>query len=139
MCGKQKGYKKLLVSTGTTAGVDKIPTQEEYETALEGNEDLDKKIVKLDALKELAYENLILSINTSSSVGKVAFGLVKNTKRENFPAGNCKVAWVRLLSDYAPHKALLLLKLKSEFYNNKFESIDKDPNKRISHLEGLRI
>ena len=65
--GKQKGYKKLLVSTGTTPGVDKIPMQEEYKSALEEDEDLNKKIV-----------NLILLINTSSSVGKVAFGLVKN-------------------------------------------------------------
>ena len=32
-CGKWKGYKKLLVSTGTKPGVDKIPMQEEYESA----------------------------------------------------------------------------------------------------------
>ena len=42
--GKWKGYKKLLVSTGTTPGVDKIPTQEEFDSALEGDDDLDKKI-----------------------------------------------------------------------------------------------
>ena len=47
LCGKRKGYKKLLVSTGTSPGVDKIPTQDEYESALEGDEDLTKKIVKL--------------------------------------------------------------------------------------------
>ena len=50
--------------------------QEEYENALEGDMVLNKKIIKLDELNELAYENLILSINTSSSVGKVAFGVV---------------------------------------------------------------
>ena len=27
-CGKQRGYKKLLVSNGSTSGVDKIPTQD---------------------------------------------------------------------------------------------------------------
>ena len=31
---KQKSYKKLLVRTGTTPGVDKIPMQEEYESSL---------------------------------------------------------------------------------------------------------
>ena len=81
---KWKGYKKLLVSTGTIPGVDKIPTQEEYKSALEGDKDLNKNIVKLGELNELAYEDLILSINTSSSVGKVAYGLVKNTKSEDF-------------------------------------------------------
>ena len=39
------GYKKLLVSIGTTPSVDKIPMQEEYDSAVEGDEDLDKKIV----------------------------------------------------------------------------------------------
>ena len=57
--GKQKGYKKLLVSTGTTPGVDKIPTQEEYDEALEGNNNLDKRIVKLGELNELAYEGAV--------------------------------------------------------------------------------
>ena len=64
-------------------GVDKI-TQDEYESALEGNEDLDKKIVKLGELKKLAYEDLILCINPSSSLGKVAFGFMKNAKSEDF-------------------------------------------------------
>ena len=45
--GKWKGYKKLLVSSIATPGVDKIPTQEEYESALMGDEDFDKRIVKL--------------------------------------------------------------------------------------------
>ena len=45
-CGMWKGYKKLLVSTGTTPGVDKIPTQEEYKSALEEDEDLNKKDCK---------------------------------------------------------------------------------------------
>ena len=93
LCGKQKGYKKLLGSTSTTPGVDKIPMQEEYDSALEGHDDLDKKIIRSGESNEFAYEDLILSINTSASVGKVAFGLVKNAKSEDFPEGNCKVAW----------------------------------------------
>ena len=58
--------------------------QEEYERVLEGDEHLDKKIVKRGELNELTYEDLILLIKTSSSVGKVAFGVVKNTKNEEF-------------------------------------------------------
>ena len=79
-----------------------------------------KKIAKLVELNKLAYEDLILLINTSSSVGKVAFGLVKNTKSEDFLEGNCKVAWCRLESKYASHTPPYLLKL-------------------ISHLEGLEF
>ena len=52
-------------------GVDKIH---------EGDTDLDKTVIKFGDLNELAYEDLILFINTNYSVGKVAFGLVKNAK-----------------------------------------------------------
>ena len=45
----------------------------------------------------------------------------------------------RLVSKYAPHTASSLLKLKIEFHNSKLESIDKDPDEWISHLEGQRI
>ena len=41
--GKQKGYKKLLVSSGSISGMDKIPTLDEYENAIEGDADLEKK------------------------------------------------------------------------------------------------
>ena len=73
--GKQKGCKKLLVSSMSISGMDKIPMQNEYDNALKGGMDLDTKIIKLGELNELAYEDFILSIKTSSSVGKVAFGL----------------------------------------------------------------
>ena len=90
--GKQKGHKKLLVSNGSTSGLDKIPTQDEYNNALEGDTDLNKMIIKLAELNELAHEDLILSINTSFSVGKAAFGLGKNAKSEDFLEGICNIA-----------------------------------------------
>ena len=57
-----------------------------------------KKIVKLGELNEVACEDLILSINTSSFVCKVAFGLVRNAKSADFLEGNCKIALERLIS-----------------------------------------
>ena len=65
-----------------------MPTQEKYEKALEGDMDLDKKVVKLGELHELAHEDSILSINASSIVGKMEFRLVKNAKSLDFPKGN---------------------------------------------------
>ena len=49
------------------SGVDKIHTQDEDENAMEGDMEINKKIMKLGELNELTYEDLILSINTSSS------------------------------------------------------------------------
>ena len=36
------GYKKLLVSNGFTSGVDKFPTQDEYNNAIKEDMDFDK-------------------------------------------------------------------------------------------------
>ena len=43
LCRKCKGSKKLLVISGSMLGADKIITQDEYENALEGDMNLDKK------------------------------------------------------------------------------------------------
>ena len=98
------------------SGIDKSPMQEEYENALKGDMDLDKKIIKLGELNKLAYEDLILSIKTNSSVGKVAFRLVRNANSVDFPKGKSKITQDRLVSKCAPYMALSLLKLKSEFH-----------------------
>ena len=95
------------------------------------------KIVRIGELNLLAYGDLILSINTSFSVGKVALDLIKNMKSADFPEGNCKVTWDRLVSKYALHTASSLLKFKSKFYNSKLDSTEKDPDEWISNLEGL--
>ena len=86
-----------------------------------------------------SYKDLILSINTRFSIRKVVFGLVRNVKSADFLEENCKIAKDRLVSKYAPHAALSLLKLKNEFHNSKLESIEKDLDELISNLEGLQI
>ena len=57
--GKQKGNKKLMVCSGSMSGMGKIPTQDEYKNSLEGDMDLDKKIIKLGELNHLAFEDFI--------------------------------------------------------------------------------
>ena len=89
--------------------------QEKYEDALESKTDLDKKIVKPGNLNELAHENLMLWVNTSSTVKNIAFGLVQNAKSLEFPDSNCKLAWDRLINKYTSNTISSLLKLKSEF------------------------
>ena len=65
-------------------GVDKFLTQDKYHEALEDDIDLDKKIVKLDEFNELASEDLVIPIRTSSAEEKVAFGLMRNAKTLEF-------------------------------------------------------
>ena len=46
-----------------------------------------------------------VQVGPNASVGKIAFGQVKNVKHADFPEGNCKIAWDRLVSNYALHTA----------------------------------
>ena len=91
------------------------------------------KIVKLDELNE----DLILLIDNNFTVGKVAFRLVRRAKSLEFPEGNCKMVWNRLVNKHAPHITFSLLKLKSEFNNGELDSIKKDPDEWISYLVRL--
>ena len=90
--------------------VDKLPIQKEYKNALDGDMNLNEKIMKLGELNKLASEVLILSIHTNSWMINVEFGFVRNAKSLEFPEGNCKFASDRLENKYAPHMALSLLK-----------------------------
>ena len=110
-------------------GVDEVPS----------NSGLDKKVVKFSELNELAYKDLILSINTSSSMWKVTFGLVRNAKSQEFPQENWKTAWDIIVNKYAPHTASSLLKLRNEFHNSTLNSIEIDLEEWISNLEVLGI
>lgn len=101
--GKRLGYKKLLM------GKEKIPTEREYTKAVVNK---DQPTVKCVELSEPAYEDIFLSINHTSGQGKVAFSLVKNCVSDEYPEGNFKLAWDRLVAKYAPKTAPSLLKLK---------------------------
>ena len=130
--GKRKGYVKLLT------GKAKAPTQTEFNAAESGSSEDDKKVKKLGELNELGYEDLILSINGSTKAGKVAFNLVKNCKTEDFPEGNCKQAWDRLVNKYSPKTTPSYISLKKDFTNSALESPESDPDKWITELESLR-
>ena len=56
-----------------------------------------------------------------------------------FPEGNYKVAWDRLVNKYALQMAPSLLKLNCEFHNSKLESAEKGLNELLLYLKELRI
>ena len=82
----RKGYKKLL--NGTT----KIPTIAEFEASEDEADDAKKLIVKNWNLNELAFEDLLLSINTKISPGTTSFNLIDTCTTSDQPDGNCKIA-----------------------------------------------
>ena len=70
-----------MVSSGSMSGDDKITMQEEYENALEGDMELERKIIKLGELNEQNNEHSIFSIITNSSVGMVVFVLLASHRK----------------------------------------------------------
>ena len=128
----RKGYKKLL--SGATA----IPTESEYTAAAGGSTDAEKLTVKLWQLNELAFEEILLSINGQTKQGKIAFNLVDNCTTAEQPEGNCKIAWERLVHKYAPKTAPSYIQLKKDFANSKLASVDTDPDEWMTDLECLR-
>ena len=81
-----------------------------------------KSIIKLWKLNELAYEDIILSINHTTKQGKADFHLVDDSVTPERPDGNCKIAWQKLTQKYLPKNAQTYIKLK----------------KWVSELESLR-
>ena len=70
----QQAKAKPLKENASTERVDEILLHTEFQWALEGSTDFDKKIIKLGELNELPNEDLILLINTNSSVEKMHLG-----------------------------------------------------------------
>ena len=78
----RKGYNKLL------SGAKDIPTESEYTAAAGGTSDADKLSVKLWQLNDLAFEEILLSINGQTKKGKIAFNLVDNCTTAKQPEGD---------------------------------------------------
>jgi len=127
---RRKGFKDVLLGT--------IPIPQDSEqldlTTDEGNA---KKNAK--DMNELAYEELVLSVDTSTSSGKVAFQLIKARKTTANKNGDCAMAWKRLVDKYAPKLAPTKMELKFEFQRSHLKFTDANPNEWITELEGIRM
>jgi hypothetical protein len=94
-------------------------------------------MTNISELNELAYSDLILSMDTDKSGGKVALNIVKRSKTREYPDGNAAVAWQGLKRNYAPNTAPSLSKLRKQFYGTKLKK-KVDPDIFITYLEDVR-
>ena len=116
----------------------RIPTQADVELAELGTSEEDQKILELAELNQMAYEDMLLSMDTDTKAGQVAFDLVKNAKTPDHPEGNCYVAMKKLQNKYDPRTGPSYVAKKREFTNSKLESCEEDPDEWITDLETLR-
>jgi len=71
--------------------------------------------MRIKQMNKLAYEELVLSIDMTDSLGKVAFQLVKTSKTADYASGHAPTAWKCLVNKYAPKLTPRKLELKVEF------------------------
>ena len=128
---RRKGYKKILL------GKEKVPDDA---TDLNAIIDADekKKKEKLRELNEDAYEDLILSINGETEVGRVVFQLVRGSKTKSLSDGDSNEAWTRLTGKFEAQTAPSRLLLKSKINSLRLK-YKQDPEIFISVLEDLAL
>jgi len=105
-CDRRKGYKDILL------GKVEVPIDS---TLIDASTPAGKEQAKMRKLNDVAFEELILSVNTSEGTGKVVFKLIKGCKTADLKDGNSKLAWTRFCNKFAPKSAPSKLELKLEF------------------------
>ena len=94
----RKGYKGILL------GEEPMPNNE-AESDLMEDEDERKKLCELRKKNQEAYEDLVLSIDGESDIGRVVFQLVKGSKCTEFKDGDASEVWKRFKRKFEPAKA----------------------------------
>jgi hypothetical protein len=88
-------------------------------------------------LNELAYTELMLSIDVSNSRGKIAFGFLKGGKTKDYEDRSASLAWEKLKKKFDPVSASTLVKTERVFRESKLEK-NEDPEIWIKNLEDLK-
>jgi gag-polypeptide of LTR copia-type len=83
---------------------------------------------------KIAYEELIMSIDTSTTAGMVAFRIVASTKTTDYPDGNSPIAWAQLKARYQPDTGAEFSRLIKEFYAMDMKE-GQDPEVFITKLK----
>jgi hypothetical protein len=62
-------------------------------------------------LNEIAYTELILSIDVKASYGKIAFNIFIDCKKKDYSDGNAVTVWEKIKNKYEPVSAPSMVKL----------------------------
>jgi hypothetical protein len=103
---RRSGIKDILIGKVTITKINK----EINEKTDEG-----KSKLKIFDLNELAYTELILSIDVRTSSSKVAFNMVEGCKNKDYAEGNAAMDRERLMNMYEPASATSLAKTERMF------------------------
>ena len=121
---RRKGYLDIL------RGNVEVLNDEKFEK-LKGNETNCAELKEARELNELAFEDLVLSMDTKKGPGRIAANLVNSAKNGDFSEGDAKEAWDKLRKKCNPSTTPSLLRIKKEF-NKSVLKLEKDPAECVS-------
>ena len=98
--------------------------------------DMGKKMLNAIELNEIAYTELILSIDAKTNNGKIAFHIVKGYKSKDHPHGNAAISWEKLKNKFEPMSDPSMVKLDKQFRDSSLKK-GEDPEVWITQLEDI--
>ena len=107
----------------------------EFKTANEDGKET-PEITKNMATMRKAYEELLMSMDYSTSEGKAGFNIVKRAKGVD-SIGDTKLAFSRLIKRFEPKITIERGKLLKEFYSSKCKGRE-NPETFVYYMEDLR-
>lgn len=130
-----KGYVSIFDGTET------VPTKAELD-AVEAKAEAsrtrdDKKVLKIHGKNVTCFNQLLISIDASTTEGRLAYHLVITCKKDEYPLGNAKMAYDKLVSKYAPKNTQTELSLRKQLANTKLET--GDPDEFMMRIEVLAM
>lgn len=131
-----KGYGSIL------DGTEVVPTKAEVDaveaTAETSRTPDDKKVLKIHGKNVTCFNTLLTSIDASTDTGRLAYHLVITCKKDEYPLGNAKMAYDKLVSKYAPKNTQTELSLRKQLANTKLDT-DDDPDEFMMRIEVLAM
>jgi gag-polypeptide of LTR copia-type len=100
--------------------------------------DAGKEKSRIIKMNDIAFTELILLIDVTTSSGKTAFNVVKGCKTKDHPDGNAASVWEKLKNKYNPVSAPTLVKLEKQFRELSLKK-GQDPEIRITELVDLCV
>jgi hypothetical protein len=100
--------------------------------------DVVKSMARTIKLDEIAYTELILTIDGKASYDKIAFIIVKGFKSKYYPDGNAENACEKIKNKYEPVFAPSMVNLDKQFRNSS-QKKGQDPEFWINELEDNRV
>ena len=117
-------------------GTEAVPTKTEVDAAnakTSLNND-DKDLLERHEKNVECFNMLLISMDASKHAGRLAFYLVNTCKRPEYPKGNSKLAWDKLISKYAPKNVQTELSLRKKFANTRLD-MNSDPDDFMMKVE----